>query len=73
MMGRLAWFFAVLSIWAWAISADNDFTYTGTPAAGEPFTITWSPGTYATVDILLYSLTGFPYYVPTTSEPIART
>ena len=50
--------------------AGNNFTYTGTPVPGEPFTITWTPDTYATVDILLNHLTGYPYYVPTTSVPI---
>jgi hypothetical protein len=65
------WIFAVVALWARATIADNDFTYTGSPVAGQPFTITWTPGIYSSIDILLYSLTGYPYYVPTTAVPVA--
>jgi hypothetical protein len=63
---------ALLSFLAKLTFADNNFTYTGTTVAGQPFTIAWDLGTYATLDIFLYQLTGFPYCVPTTSQPIAR-
>jgi hypothetical protein len=69
-MAKWLWFLGALVHWACLVIADNDFTYTGTPVAGQPFTITWTPGTYTTVDILLNHLTGYPYYVPTTSVPI---
>jgi hypothetical protein len=69
-MAKWLWFQVPLFYWARLAIADNDFTYTGTPVAGQPFTITWTPGTYTTVDILLNHLTGYPYYVPTTSVPI---
>ena len=72
MMVTFGWIVAVVGLLARTVVADNAFTYTGSPVAGESFTITWTPGTYSTIDILLYSLTGYPYYVPTTAVPIAR-
>ena len=69
-MAMYLWILVAISLVSGSL-ADNDFTYTGSPVAGQPFTITWTPGTYDKIDILLYSLTGFPYYVPTTSVPIA--
>jgi hypothetical protein len=69
-MAKWHWISVALVYWAALAEADNDFTYTGTPVAGQSFTITWTPGTYTTVDILLNHLTGYPYYVPTTSVPI---
>lgn len=72
-MVRFRWIFAVLlGFLARATIAANDFTYTGSPVAGKPFTITWAPGTYSTIDILLYSLTGYPSYVPTIAIPISQ-
>jgi hypothetical protein len=73
MMVRFGWIVVVVGLLTQAVVADNDFTYTGSPVAGQSFTITWTPGTYSTIDILLYSLTGYPYYVPTTAVPVART
>ena len=64
-------FLAVLGYLSPAAFASNDFTYTGTPVAGKAFTITWTPQDYDTIDILLFSLTGYPYYVPTTSTTVA--
>lgn len=62
---------AVLGVLSSAASASNDFTYTGTPVAGKSFTITWTPQDYDKIDILLFSLTGYPEYVPTTSTTVA--
>ncbi|PMD32848.1 hypothetical protein L207DRAFT_518274 [Hyaloscypha variabilis F] len=72
MMVRFGWIVVVVGLLTQAVVADNDFTYTGSPVAGQSFTITWTPGTYSTIDILLYSLTGYPYYVPTTAVPVAQ-
>ena len=69
-MASFAWIFTVVALFTLISNADNDFTYTGSPVAGKPFTIAWTPGTYSTIDILLYTLTGYPYYVPTTGVPI---
>ena len=73
MMVRFGWIVVVVGLLTQAVVADNDFTYTRSPVAGQSFTITWTPRTYSTIDILLYSLTGYPYYVPTTAVPVART
>jgi hypothetical protein len=63
---------AFLFMWLAAIAvADNDFTYTGTPVAGQPFNITWTPGTYSKVDILLNNLFPSEGVIITASDPIA--
>lgn len=59
-------------LWLAALAvADNNFTYKGTPVAGQPFTITWTPGTYSKVDIMLNSLYPSEEVIITTSDPIA--
>lgn len=73
-MLMLVRFFVAVSLvagLAFANLDNNPFTYNGTPVPGQSFTITWIPSTYNKIDILLWSLGSFPYYVPTTSVPIA--
>ena len=62
----------LLVFWlATAVLADNDFTFTGTPVAGQPFTITWTPGSYSKVDIMLNNLLDSGPPIVTTSAAIA--
>ena len=55
-----------------AALADNDFTFAGTPVAGQAFTVTWTPGRYSKIDIMLNTLLDTVNPIVTTSAAIAR-
>lgn len=72
-MAKMALILLVLNFTAAVLgtSLGNELTYSRTPVPGQPFTITWNPANYAVIDLLLWSLSGYPEYVPTTSDTIA--